>query len=139
MALSTGVAAAGPGRVGALGLSVVDAMPSQRRLRMPLRRHDTGWPDGDPNPLGTLRQFRTAVFRLLPRLIRRPGATDPYDEYVANAAFTGMATGGTHPPGREDRDAGGPVARPARSEANTRATAAEARTRAGRHALACAV
>ena len=35
-------------------------MPSQRRLRMPPRRHKTGWPYVDPNPLGTLRQSRTA-------------------------------------------------------------------------------
>jgi len=31
-----------------------------RRLRMPPRRHKTGWPYVDPNPLGTLRQSRTA-------------------------------------------------------------------------------
>lgn len=35
-------------------------MPSQRRLRMPPRRHKTGWPYVDPNPLGTLRQSCTA-------------------------------------------------------------------------------
>ena len=61
-------------------------MPSQRRLRMPPRRHKTGWPYVDPNPLGTLRQSRTAFYRLLPRLIRRPGAKDPDHEYVADTA-----------------------------------------------------
>jgi hypothetical protein len=35
-------------------------MRSQRRLRMPPRRHKTGWSCVDPNPLGTLRQARTA-------------------------------------------------------------------------------
>ena len=46
----------------------------------------TGWPYVDPNPLGTLRQSRTAFYRLLPGLIRRPGAKDPDHEYVANTA-----------------------------------------------------
>jgi hypothetical protein len=50
------------------------------------RRHKTGWPYVDPNPLGTLRQSRTAFYRLLPRLIRRPGAKDPDHEYVADTA-----------------------------------------------------
>jgi hypothetical protein len=45
-------------------------MPSQRRLRMPPRRHKTEWPYVDPNPLGAPRQSRTAVYRL-------PCATDP--------------------------------------------------------------
>jgi hypothetical protein len=53
---------------------------------MPPRRHKTGWPYVDPNPLGTLRQSRTAFYRLLPRLIRRPGAKDPDHEYVADTA-----------------------------------------------------
>jgi hypothetical protein len=53
---------------------------------MPPRRHKTGWPYFDPNPLGTLRQSRTAFYRLLPRLIRRPGAKDPDHEYVADTA-----------------------------------------------------
>ena len=61
-------------------------MPSQRRLRMPPRRHKTEWPYVDPNPLGAPRQSRTAVYRLLARLIRRPGAKDPDHEYVANTA-----------------------------------------------------
>ena len=61
-------------------------MPSQRRLRMPPRRHKTGWPYVDPNPLGTLRHSRTAFYRLLPRLIRQPGAKDPDHEYVADTA-----------------------------------------------------
>ena len=33
-----------------------------------------------------LRQSRTAFYRLLPRLIRRPGAKDPDHEYVADNA-----------------------------------------------------
>ncbi len=61
-------------------------MPSQRRLRMPPRRHKTEWPYVDPNPLGAPRQSRTTVYRLLPRLIRRPGAKDPDHEYVADIA-----------------------------------------------------
>ena len=61
-------------------------MPSQRRLRMPPRRHKTEWPYVDPNPLGAPRQSRTAVYRLLARLIRRPGAKDPDHEYVADTA-----------------------------------------------------
>jgi hypothetical protein len=75
-------------------------MPSQRRLRMPPRRHKTGWPYVDPNPLGTLRQSRTAFYRLLPRLIRRPGAKDPTTSTSPAPPSTGtIATGGTHPPG----------------------------------------
>jgi hypothetical protein len=47
-----------------------------------------------------MRQSRTAFCRLLRRLIRRPGATDPDHEYVADPPSTGtLATGGTHPPG----------------------------------------
>ena len=46
----------------------------------------TEWPYVDPNPLGAPRQSRTAVYRLLARLIRRPGAKDPDHEYVANTA-----------------------------------------------------
>jgi len=61
-------------------------MPSQRRLRMPPRRHKAEWPYVDPNPLGAPRQSRTAVYRLLARLIRRPGAKDPDHEYVAKTA-----------------------------------------------------
>ena len=53
---------------------------------MPPRRHKTGWPYVDPNALGTLRQSRTAFYRLLPRLIRRPGSKDPDHEYVADTA-----------------------------------------------------
>jgi hypothetical protein len=45
--------------------------------RMALRRS---------HPLGTLRHSRTAFYRLLPRLIRRPGAKDPDHEYVADTA-----------------------------------------------------
>jgi len=53
---------------------------------MPPRRHKTGWPYVEPNPLGTLRQSRTAFYRLLPRLIRQPGAKDPDHESVAGTA-----------------------------------------------------
>jgi hypothetical protein len=53
---------------------------------MPPRRHKTEWPYVDPNPLGAPRQSRTTVYRLLPRLIRRPGAKDPDHEYVADIA-----------------------------------------------------
>lgn len=78
---------------------------------MPPRRHKTGWPYVDPNPLETLRQSRTAFYRLLPRLIRRPGAKDPDHEYVANTAVD------QHDRGRRYAaagligylDAGGPV------------------------------
>jgi hypothetical protein len=53
---------------------------------MPPRRHKTEWPYVDPNPLGAPRQSRTTVYRLLSRLIRRPGAKDPDHEYVADIA-----------------------------------------------------
>jgi len=76
-------------------------MPAQRRLRMPPRRHKTEWPYVDPNPLGAPRQSRTTVYRLLPRLIRRPGAKDPdrhhHDRRYAPAGLI------------EYLDAGGPV------------------------------
>ena len=86
-------------------------MPSQRRLRMPPRRHKTGWPDVDPNPLGTLRQSRTAFYRLLPRLIRRPGAKDPDHEYVADTAVDRHHRDRRYAPAGliEYLDAGGPV------------------------------
>ena len=75
-------------------------MPSQRRLRMPPRRHKTEWPYVDPNPLGAPRQSRTTVYRLLARLIQRPDAKDPDHEYVADTAVAGaIAAGGTHLPG----------------------------------------
>ena len=65
-----------------------------------LTRHKTEWPYADPNPLGAPRQSRTTVYRLLPRLIRRPGAKDPDHEYVATPPSTGtIAARGTHPPG----------------------------------------
>jgi hypothetical protein len=86
-------------------------MPSQRRLRMPPRRHKTGWPYVDCNRLGTLRQSRTAFYRLLPRLIRRPGAKDPDHEYVANTAVDRHDRGRRYAPAGliEYLDAGGPV------------------------------
>jgi hypothetical protein len=75
-------------------------VPSQRRLRVPPGRHQAERSYIDPNPLGALRPSRTAFCRLLPRLIRRSGATDPDHEYVADPPSTGaIATGGTHPPG----------------------------------------
>ena len=75
-------------------------MSSQRRLRMPPRRHKTEWPYVDPNPLGAPRQSRTTVYRLLARLIRRLGAKDPDHEYVADIAVDRtIAAGGTQPPG----------------------------------------
>src|SRR5262249_58711153 len=61
-------------------------LPYTTLSRSPPRRHKTGWPYVDPNPLGTLRQSRTAFYRLLPRLIRRLGAKDPDHEYVADTA-----------------------------------------------------
>src|SRR5215213_3488093 len=86
-------------------------MPSQRRLRMPPRRHKTEWPYVDPNPLGAPRQSRTTVYRLLPRLIRRPGAKDPDHEYVANTAVDRHHRGPRYAPAGliEYFDAGGPV------------------------------
>ena len=78
---------------------------------MPPRRHKTGWPDVDPNPLGTLRQSRTAFYRLLPRLIRRPGAKDPDHEYVADTAVDRHHRDRRYAPAGliEYLDAGGPV------------------------------
>jgi hypothetical protein len=43
----------------------------------------------DPNPLGTLRQSRTAFYPLLPRLIRRPGARAPDHESAPSRAAVG--------------------------------------------------
>ncbi len=86
-------------------------MPSQRRLRMPPRRHKTEWPYVDPNPLGAPRQSRTTVYRLLPRLIRRPGAKDPDHEYVAAIAVDRHHHDRRYAPAGliEYLDAGGPV------------------------------
>ena len=105
-------------------------MPSQRRLRMPPRRHKTEWPYVDPNPLGAPRQSRTTVYRLLPRLIRRPGAKDPdrhhHDRRYAPAGLI------------EYLDAGGPVVpvAPGPAPGTTSATAARReRDRANKPAL----
>jgi hypothetical protein len=86
-------------------------MPSQRRLRMPPRRHKTEWPYVDPNPLGAPRQSRTAVYRPLPRLIRRPGKKDPDHEYVANTAANRHHRDRRYAPAGliEYLDAGGPA------------------------------
>ena len=90
---------------------VLQADAFQRRLRMPPRRHKTGWPYVDPNPLGTLRQSRTAFYRLVPRLIRRPGAKDPDHEYVADTAVDRHHRGRRYAPAGliEYLDARGPV------------------------------
>jgi hypothetical protein len=64
-----------------------------------------------PNPPGTLRQSGTAFYRLLPRLIRRPGAKDPDHEYVADNAVDRHHRGRRYAPTGliEYLDAGGPV------------------------------
>jgi hypothetical protein len=73
-------------------------MPSQPHPPMPPRRHKTGWPYVDPNPLGTLRQSRMALHRLLPRLTRRPGG--PARNISRSTSPTGIiATGVMQPPG----------------------------------------
>jgi len=58
---------------------------------------------GRPDLLGTLRQSCTAFYRLLPRLIRRPGAKDPHHESAPSRP--------RHVPGGliERLDADGPV------------------------------
>jgi hypothetical protein len=103
----------------------------------------TGWPYVDPNPLGTLRQSRTAFCRLLPRLIRRPGAKDPDHEYVADTAVDRHHRDRRYAPAGliEYLDARGPVIPVAQTRApgNTSATAAEARTRPSQQARARAV
>jgi hypothetical protein len=79
------------------------------------------WLSVDPNPLGTLRQSRTAFYRLLPRLIRRPGAKDPDHEHVADTAVDRHHRDRRYAPAGliEYLDAGGPVipAAPARHRA----------------------
>jgi hypothetical protein len=97
------------GRVSAASSS--KRMPSQRRLRMPPRRHKTEWPYVDPNPLGAPRRSRTAVYRLLARLIRRSGAKNPDHEYVADTAVDRHHRGRRYAPAGliEYLDAGRPV------------------------------
>ena len=102
---------------------------------MPPRRHKTEWPYVDPNPLGAPRQSRTAVYRLLARLIRRPGAKDPDHEYVADIAVDRHHHDRRYAPAGliEYLDAGGsvvPVA-PARHRATPAPPPAEARARPG--------
>jgi hypothetical protein len=107
---------------------------------MPPRRHKTGWPYVDPNPLGTLRHSRTAFYRLLPRLIRRPGAKDPDHEYVADTAVDRHHRDRRYAPAGliEYLDAGGPVVpvAPGPAPGTTSATAARReRDRANKPAL----
>jgi hypothetical protein len=73
-------------------------------------RGHRSWRPGDPNPLGAPRQSRTAVYRLLARLIRRPGAKDPDHEYVADTAVDRHHRGRRYAPAGliEYLDAGGP-------------------------------
>ena len=110
-------------------------MPSQRRLRMPPRRHKTEWPYVDPNPLGAPRQSRTAVYRLLARLVRRSGAKNPDHEYVADTAVDRHHRGRRYAPAGliEYLDAGRPVVpvAPARHRATPAPPPAEARARPG--------
>jgi hypothetical protein len=110
-------------------------MPSQRRLRMPPRRHKTEWPLVDPNPLGAPHQSRTTVNRLLARVVRRPGAKGPDHEDVANTAVDRHHRGRRYAPAGliEYLDAGGPVVpvAPARHQATPAPPPAEARTRPG--------
>ena len=113
-------------------------MTSQRRLRMPPRRHKTEWPYVDLHPLGAPRQSRTTVDRLLARLIRRLGAEEPDHEYVANTAVDRHHRGRRYAPAGliEYLNAGGPVVPVA--PARHRATPAPppARTRPGQQARA---
>ena len=114
---------------------VLQADASQRGLRLRPRRQNSGWPYVDPNPLGTLRQSHTAVYRLLPRLVRRPGAKDPDHEYTANTAVDPHHRGRRYAPAGliEYLDAGGPVVPVAPARQHQRH---EARTRAGQQARA---
>ena len=100
----------------------------------------TGWPYVDPNPPGTLRQSRTTVYRLLARLIRRPGAKDPDHEYVADTAVDRHHRDRRYAPAGliDYLDAGGPVVpvAPARHRATPALPPAEARTRPSQQARA---
>jgi len=75
----------------------------------------------------TPRQSRTTVYRLLARLIRRPGAEEPDHEYVANTAVDRHHRGGRYAPAGliEYLDAGGPVV-PVALARGTRQTSATA-------------
>jgi hypothetical protein len=107
---------------------------------MPPRRHKTEWPYVDPNPLGAPRQSRTTVYRLLPRLIRRPGAKDPDHEYVADIAVDRHHHDRRYAPLIKYLDAGGPVVPVARPGTGYyQRHRREARTRPGQQARARAV
>jgi hypothetical protein len=88
----------------------------------------------------TPRQSGTTVYRLLTRLIRRPGAKDPDHEYVTNTAVDRHHRGRRYAPAGliEYLDTGGPVVPVAlaRHRATPAPPRAEARIRPGQQARA---
>jgi hypothetical protein len=85
-------------------------------------------------------QSRTTVYRLLPRLIRRPGAKDPDHEYVADIAVDRHHHDRRYAPAGliEYLDAGGP-GRAGPAPGTTSATAARRERDRGQQARARAV